>query len=122
MQCQPNPRAGAVAGVVLAPMRVSRYNGVVRGENMPTVGIRELKEKLSVYVDQVKAGYTVTITEGGKPVGRIVPVRSSLEDKEQQLADSGLLAWSGRPFRPRMPSIKPRGARTVSELLLEDRD
>lgn len=89
---------------------------------MPTVGIRELKEKLSVYVDQVKAGYTVTITEGGKPVGRIVPVSPSLEDKEQQLIDSGAIAWSGRPFRPRMPAIKPRGARTVSELLLEDRD
>lgn len=87
-----------------------------------TVGIRELKAKLSSYVDQVKAGATVTITEGGKPVGRIVPMQPSLEDKEQQLVDSGILAWSGRQFRPRTLPIKPRGARTVSELLLEDRD
>lgn len=72
---------------------------------MPTsVGIRELKANLSSYVDQVKAGATVTITEGGKPVGRIVPMKPSLEDKLQQLADSGALAWSGRKLEPRTPS------------------
>ena len=89
---------------------------------LTTVGIQELKAKLTIYVDQVKAGGTVTITEGGKPVGQIVPVRPSLADKEQQLVDSGVLAWSGRQFRPQTPSIKPRGTRTAAELLLEDRD
>jgi prevent-host-death family protein len=86
------------------------------------VGIRELKAKLSSYVDQVKAGATVTIMEGGKPVGRIVPMKPSLEDKLQRLVDSGVLAWSGRKLKSRTPSIKPRGDRTVAELLLEDRD
>jgi prevent-host-death family protein len=95
----------------------------MRGESAPTtVGIQELRAQLGRYVDQVKAGGTVTITEGGKPVGRIVPVKPSLEDKEQKLIDSGLLAWSGRKLSPRSPSITPRGDRTVSELLLEDRD
>jgi prevent-host-death family protein len=89
---------------------------------MPTtVGIRELKAKLSSYVDQVKAGATVTITQGGKPVGRIVPMKPSLEDKLQQLAGSGVLAWSGRKLKPRRPSIKPQGGRTLSDLLVEDR-
>jgi prevent-host-death family protein len=86
-----------------------------------TVGIRELKAKLSRYVEQVKAGETVTITERGKPVGRIVPVRPTLEDKLQQLAEAGMLSWSGRKLEPRVPSIRPRGGRTVSELLIEDR-
>lgn len=95
----------------------------MRGESVPkAVSIRELKAKLTVYVDQVKAGGTVTITEDGKPVGQIVPVRPSLEEKEQHLVDSGVLAWSGRKLKPRSPSIRPRGNRTVSELLLEDRD
>jgi prevent-host-death family protein len=89
---------------------------------MPTtVGIRELKANLSSYVDQVKAGATVTITEGGKPVGRIVPMKLSLDEKLQQLADTGVLAWSGRKLKPRKPSVKPQGGRTLSELLIEDR-
>jgi prevent-host-death family protein len=94
----------------------------MRGQSTATVGIQELRAELGRYVDQVKAGGTVTITEDGKPVGRIVPVKPSLEDREQQLVDSGILAWSGRKLRPRSPSIRPRGDRTVSELLLEDRD
>ncbi len=90
---------------------------------MPTtVGIRELKAKLSSFVDQVKAGATVTITEGGKPVGRIVPMKPSLEDKLQHLSDTGVLAWSGKKLRPRSPSIKPKGGKTLSDLLIEDRD
>jgi len=52
---------------------------------MPTtVGIREVKAKLSSYVDQVKAGATVTITERGKPVGRIVEPGS--EEVERLIA------------------------------------
>jgi prevent-host-death family protein len=87
-----------------------------------TVGIREFKAKLSSYVDRVKAGETVTITERGRPVGRIVPVRPALEDKLQQLAEAGVLSWSGRKLEPKMPSIRPHGGKTVSELLIEDRD
>jgi hypothetical protein len=60
----------------------------------------------------------------GESVPKTVSIRElkALEKKEQQLADSGVLSWSGRPLRPRTPTIKPRGTRTVSELLLEDRD
>lgn len=87
-----------------------------------TVGIRELKAKLSRYVEQVKAGDTVTITERGKPVGRIVPVRQTLESRLQQLAEARVLAWSGRKLSATTPSIRPRGGRTIAELLVEDRD
>lgn len=41
-----------------------------------TVGIRELKARLSNYTQQVKAGATLVITERSKPVGRIVPLRN----------------------------------------------
>jgi PHD/YefM family antitoxin component YafN of YafNO toxin-antitoxin module len=33
------------------------------------VGIRQLKEQLSHFVEQVKTGATVVITDRGKPVG-----------------------------------------------------
>lgn len=87
-----------------------------------TVGIRQLKEQLSHYVEQVKAGATVVITERGTPVGRIVPVAPSLEIRLQQLADAQLLAWSGRKLVPREPVVRSQGTKTVADLLLEDRE
>ena len=45
-----------------------------------TVGIRELKARLSVYMQQVKAGATVVITERGKPIARIVPLSPSVDN------------------------------------------
>ncbi len=38
------------------------------------VGIRQLRSHLSDYLDEVKAGHEVVITERGRPVARIVPV------------------------------------------------
>ena len=53
-----------------------------------TVGIRELKAQLSAYVQRVKAGDTVVITERGKAVGRIVPIERSVEERLQDLIAS----------------------------------
>ncbi len=36
-----------------------------------SVGIRAFRDHLSVYLERVKAGETLTITEHGKPVARI---------------------------------------------------
>jgi prevent-host-death family protein len=87
-----------------------------------TVGIRQLKEQLSHFVEQVKTGATVLITDRGKPVGRIVPVTPSLDDQLQQLAQAHLLSWSGRHLGSAIPVVQARGAKTVADLLLEDRE
>jgi len=87
-----------------------------------TVGIRELKARLSAYMRQVKAGATLLITERGKPIGRIVPLSPSVETRVQELAQAGLVAWSGRRLVPRAPVARTRGKRTVAGLLLEDRE
>ncbi len=41
---------------------------------MSTVGIRELRDSLSRYIAEVRAGRTVIVTDHGRPVARIVPV------------------------------------------------
>jgi prevent-host-death family protein len=87
-----------------------------------TVGIRELKARLSNYVQQVKAGATLVITEHGKPVGRIVPVQPSLEVRLHELRQTGLIAWSGRKLTRRSPAARLNGQKTVADLLLEDRE
>ncbi len=87
-----------------------------------TVGVRELRAQLSNYLRQVKAGATVVITEQGKPVGRIVPIKSMVEAQGQELLQAGLVAWSGDKLVPMAPVARTRGKRTVAELLLENRN
>jgi prevent-host-death family protein len=38
------------------------------------VGIKELRDGLSRYLADVRAGATVTITDHGQPIARIIPV------------------------------------------------
>jgi prevent-host-death family protein len=87
-----------------------------------TVGIRELKTRLSNYMRQVKSGTTLVITERGKPVGRIVPLSPSVKTRVQELAQAGLIAWSGKKLAPMTPVARTQGRRTVADLLLEDRE
>jgi len=87
-----------------------------------TVGIRDLKAQLSNYLRQVKAGATLIITERGRPVGRIVPLSPSVEDRVQELIQAGLMAWSGNKLAPMAPVARTRGNRMVADLLLEDRE
>lgn len=86
------------------------------------VGVRELKNQLSKYLRQVKAGQTVTITERGQPVGKIVPVAQSLEEKLEAMAQAGLLRWSGKRLEPMEPVATIQGDRTVADLLIENRE
>ena len=87
-----------------------------------TVGIRELKARLSNYLKQVKAGSILIVTERGQPIGRIVPIRPTGEAKIQGLIDAGILAWSGRKLVPLTPVAQVRDNGTVADLLLEDRE
>ena len=65
--------------------------------------VRELKAKLSAYLHRVEAGETMTITRYGIPVGRIVPVETTLETRPAALEQAGLLAWNGE----RLPRAAP---------------
>lgn len=87
-----------------------------------TVGIREFKAQFARYVRQVKAGSIVTITERGKPIARILPVRKTTAERMQELVRAGLIAWNGRRLQPLKPPAHTRGNRTVADLLLENRE
>ncbi|MHB0877556.1 MAG: type II toxin-antitoxin system Phd/YefM family antitoxin [Anaerolineae bacterium] len=88
-----------------------------------TVAADELKERLGEYLDRVRAGDTVLITEGDKPVARVLPVADtrSPEGKLHDLVKAGVIEWGGGRFVPVRPRAKLIGSKTVSELLVEDR-
>src|SRR5829696_9130933 len=44
---------------------------------MSEVGVRELRQNLSRYLDRVKAGEALVVTEHGREVARLVPLASN---------------------------------------------
>jgi prevent-host-death family protein len=92
--------------------------------NSATVGVRELKARLSTYLRRVQEGVTVTITTRGKPLGQIVPASrlSTAKARVLALTESGLIAWNGRKLRPVPTRARIRGKRSVAEILLENRE
>ena len=84
------------------------------------VGVRELRQNLSVYLDRVKAGEELTVTERGVPVARLtqLPKRSAL----QQMIDAGLVDMPSNPggWRDIKPLVIP--GLSLSKILLEMRE
>lgn len=81
------------------------------------VGVRELRDKLSRHLANVQEGQTVTVTDHGRPIARIVPVQRPT--KLEQLREEGRI----RPARKRkQPAPQPIAATgTVSDLIDEQR-
>jgi prevent-host-death family protein len=86
------------------------------------VGIRELKSKLSECVREVKRGSTILVTDHGKAVARLVPQSESVEERIEALRKSGVISWSGRRLRAARPRVRTHGKRTVSDILVENRE
>lgn len=52
-----------------------------------TVGVRELRQNLSRYLERVKEGETLTVTERGHEVARLVPSRDAIDPHYLELAE-----------------------------------
>ena len=86
-----------------------------------SIGIRELKSKLSECVRDVKRGATVVVTERGRPVARLVPEGESLDDRLETLRQAGTVLWSGRRLGRATAGVRPRRSRTVADIVVENR-
>jgi prevent-host-death family protein len=83
------------------------------------VGVRELKQGLSGYLDLVAGGEIVTVTDRGKPKAFLIPIsntgafqRGIDEGWIREAKNSGL-----RPVRRRVTA-----RRSIASVLAEDRD
>jgi prevent-host-death family protein len=88
-------------------------------EDLMDVGIRELRDGLSRYLARVREGGTITITDHGKPIARIVPV-GRLTTYEQMKLD-GRITPAQRPKGPAPEPIELASGGTVSEFIAEQR-
>lgn len=81
------------------------------------VGVRELKQNLSRYLDRVAAGEIVRVTDRGRPKALLVPVPDSTQ------LDRGIEeGWIRPPKRSGLTEgVRSTGFRSVADLLAEDR-
>ena len=81
------------------------------------VGVRELRDGLSRHLAEVRSGHTLTVTDHGQPIARIVPVER-LTRLEQLVAEGRV-----RPARQRKePAPTPApAAGLVSDLVTDQR-
>jgi prevent-host-death family protein len=86
------------------------------------VGIRELKARLSHYLDRAADGETIVVTDRGKAKAELRPL--SVEARIEQGIEEGWI----RPGRPGPLTGKQRPARgatgrmTIAEAMAEDRE
>ncbi|MBX3332332.1 MAG: type II toxin-antitoxin system prevent-host-death family antitoxin [Nitrospira sp.] len=88
---------------------------------MSQVGVRELKNRLSGYLKRVQGGEEIVVTERGRSVARIVPVKpASLKQALEPMLRDGAVRWSGG--KPRGASRRPviRG-KSVADTVKEER-
>jgi prevent-host-death family protein len=99
------------------------------------IGIRELRQHASIYVDLVERGYTIDITNRGRLVAQLIPVRDPESPLERWIArgvieraeDEGSIlevdpypAPSGSPASGAQPSGSPAsGTPSASEALAQ---
>jgi len=81
------------------------------------IGIRELKAKLSHYVQQASTGTTITVTDRGKPVARLVALPDGAARIDQGVAEG----WIEAPRR-RSLSAPERFTATESVATVLDED
>jgi prevent-host-death family protein len=86
------------------------------------VGVRELRQNLSVYLDRVKAGAELEVTEHGRPVARLAPLTARSSRIEQMIAEGrirpALLPLHDLVVPPPPPDARMTGSEAL-ELLRE---
>lgn len=86
------------------------------------VGSRELKTRLGRYLRKVREGATLVVTERGRPVAEVRPIRSgdSVEARLQRLEQLGVLTCASTSHLHAFRPVRARGG-SVSEAIIEDR-
>ncbi|MGH3345075.1 MAG: type II toxin-antitoxin system Phd/YefM family antitoxin [Carbonactinosporaceae bacterium] len=81
------------------------------------IGVRALRDGLSKHLVEVRRGRTLTVTDHGRVIARIVP--AGQPTTLERLTDEGLVQRARRPKR-RAPKPVPIDG-TVSDLVSEQR-
>jgi len=103
---------------VLAPARLPAAQRSATLCYMEHVGVRELRQNLSVYLRRIAEGETLEVTDRGRPVALLSPLPGALSGAVARLAEQGRLvrrAIAGSASLP--PPLPASSGVSLSELL-----
>lgn len=83
---------------------------------MERIGVKELRQHASRYLEKVKAGESVEVTERGELVALLVPPLPAATARERLIASGRLIPASGPLNLPRRPSVAVNSANVLAEL------
>ena len=87
------------------------------------IGIRELRQHASAYLDRVEKGVVIEVTRHGRPIARLSPVRPDPDSRVAALIDGGVLRASEDPGElSDIVPVEPTGQLLPSEALRQLRD
>lgn len=88
------------------------------------VGVRELRQNLSVYLERVKAGETLEVTDHGQPVAQLGPRPVKATSIIDQMIADGRATPATFDHRkiPPPPKMSDPSGKTLTEILIEMRD
>ncbi len=93
------------------------------GAQPSRVGVRELRQNLSVYLGRVKKGETLEVTEHGQPVARLTPRPSEpMSELDRLIAEGRVIPGSRNVAALGLPPHVAEPGRTLSDILQEMRD
>ena len=102
---------------------LSRAEAAERDPALRRIGIRELRQHASVYVDLAEKGYTVDVTNRGRLVAQLVPARAP-DSALERLVAAGVLesaeesgGAAGLDLYPPSPAGRP----TAGDVIESDR-
>lgn len=81
---------------------------------MERIGVRELRQHASRYLDQVRAGNTVEVTDRGELVALLVPPTPRQTSRDRFVAEGRLVAGAGAL---RLPLRRPAPTETTQDVL-----
>ena len=83
------------------------------------VGVRDLKNNLSRYLDRVRGGEVVIVTDHGRPVARLSALEHSTDRLAELIASGVVRPPKSRSRQRPTRRIRPKGS--VSDLVADQR-
>lgn len=88
---------------------------------MTTIGVRELKNRLSHYLREVKRGRPITVTERGKSVAFLIPAENDPDVRVvRELTRRGIGSWRGGKPKGASHPVVIKG-KPISQIVLDER-
>ena len=92
-------------------MKVPSSGPLAGGGRPDRVGVRELRQNLSVYLERVIAGERLAVTDRGRPVAMLIPLPPAASVVERLVAEG-----RATPARKRIEDLPPLRGRIRRDL------